>query len=161
MRRRREAGQTGNRPVGGEAPCPAASGSGEILALAAGLEPDEQLQRAFGVGARRSRDQQHMQTLARNAKNAGQFCLLTAAAQGTHDRVGHFVPKRCVQTGPRNRSTFVGPGGVSALGRSGGSLCSGLGRQGQTVSKGCDGFEITSHGVILGRETGNVKSSIR
>ncbi len=42
---------------------PAASNSGEIPALAAGLKPDKKLQGALGVGARRSGDQQHMQAL--------------------------------------------------------------------------------------------------
>ena len=76
----------------------------------AGLEPDEQLQGAFGIGGGGFRDQEKMQALAGNPEQAREFRFVSARAEVRDDGVGEFVPQG--SAGP-HAERFVAEGGAA------------------------------------------------
>jgi hypothetical protein len=56
------------------------------------LKPGEHREGALGIGAGGLRHDQHVESLARDSKDAGEFDFLTAATELPRDRGSKFVP---------------------------------------------------------------------
>lgn len=93
-----------------------------VDAALAGLQPDEELQGAFGVGASAFRDEEHVEPLAGNAEQAGELRLFTATLQGLRGGGSEFVPQGGV--GAWTKGAVTAPAAAFALefsrGRGGG-----------------------------------------
>ena len=68
---------------------------GQVTALTARLQPDEQQQRAFGVGQGVALAEKLVHALSGQAEHAGQFSFFAAAAKLDANGGGEFVPQGC------------------------------------------------------------------
>lgn len=113
------------------------------------MEPGQQAQGAFGVGTRRSRHQQHMESLAGQAEYASQAGLVAPARQSLRAEVGQGVPQRRVGTGLQGGVVPVLAGAASGSPRR--ALC-GFDDGGERVGERVDHLEA-GMGVAGGHGT--------
>ena len=103
------------------------------------LQPCQKLQGSFGVGARRPRDEQNMQPLARHTEQSRKFCLLAVTGEVLRAGAGQFIPKRCVGTRPEGFVTVTAPGFAVFFA---GGFRRRLRRRDQSVGQGRDSVQL-------------------